>query len=231
MATFTVSPAVASALTARATNPALGPYTTTSPYSSASLTFLNEGAIQFLDSSLNVLAGFGFYPVGYQIFTSISVIYSGTVIGSSTAQFNTTTGRVDINLGLVLQTSFGNYQIYSYNSGTGVALGTLISGIGYNGTQAGNVLVAGGHAVRTADASTGYTTFGSFPTTTPLLSGTIEYVLLRDKANTFGITFTAGDIGSGADVEINDRTLTTAQPWQLSGSIRVRLPMSYTYTL
>ena len=229
MATFTVSPAVVSALTARATNPSLGVYTLTSPYSSASLSFLNQGGIQFLNSGLSVLVGFGFHEVGYSIWNN-TVTFSGTAPGSL-ASFTTTSGRADIYPGLRVTTSAGTYDVASYNVGTGSVIMQLVSGPGFNGSPSSNVQVAGGVATRSSDSLTGYTTFNNFPAITPILSGTIDYVLLRDTASNFGITFTAGDIGSGADIEINDRTITTAQPWQLSGSIRVRLPMSYTYTL
>lgn len=229
MATFTVSPAVVSALTARATNPSLGVYTLTSPYSSASLSFLNLGGIQFLNSGLSVLVGFGFHEVGYSLWSN-TVTFSGTTIGSQ-ATFTHTAGRPDIYPGLRVLCSQGLYEVVSYNVGTGAVVMQLISGAGFSGSVSTNLQIASGVASRSSDSSTGYVTFNNFPALTPILSGTIDYVLLRDAANNFGITFTAGDIGSGADIEISDRTVTTAQPWQLSGSIRVRLPMSYNYTL
>lgn len=83
---------------------------------------------------------------------------------------------------------------------------------------------------RTTDAN-GYVIWNDFKTRTPTASGTIEFARLTAHANYFPILLTVGDVGSGADVEIADRTITTAQPWKLTGAIKIRLPMSYTYTL
>lgn len=230
MPTFTVSPAVAAGIGARLTNPTLSAAGTTSPYTNAlSQTFLNDGGIEFLNSGLTALAKFGFYDA------STTSLFSGsTTFNNTTASLTGPANSPYLQVGMVMTNNQngGNWTVSSYNLGTGAVQLTNPSG-----AYAGNVSAVWGvvgsscMAVRSADISTGYVTFNSFPVVTPVVSGTIEYVLLRDRANTWGITFTAGDIGSGADIEINDRTLTTAQPWQLSGSIRVRLPMSYTYTL
>ena len=230
MPTFTVSPAVAAGIGARLTNPTLSAAGTTSPYTSAlSQTFLNDGGIEFLNSGLTVLAKFGFYDANQ------NSLFSGlTAFNNTTASLTGPANSPYLQVGMVMtnnQTG-GNWTVSSYNLGTGSVQLTNPSGaFASNVSATWGVVGSSCMAVRSVDISTGYVTFSSFPVVTPVVSGTIEYVLLRDRANTWGITFTAGDIGSGADVEINDRTLTTSQPWQLSGSIRIRLPMSYTYTL
>lgn len=227
MPTFSISPQVAAYRGNIATNPNNSAFGLTSPYGNWTGSFLYGGVIQYLDGSLNVLSRHPFAPTDSVAFTAIiSFGGSPTATGSGTLPTN----LLYLIPGQIFTTNNGgSATLNSYNAGTGAAsmqFGSLLSG-----SQNVSFTFSGSQARRQADSSTGYVTFDQFPTVTPIASGTIEYVVLRDGAGTFGITFTAGDIGSGADVEINDRTLTTAQPWSLSGSIRVRLPMSYTYTL
>lgn len=229
MPNITVSYGWTASRTNTATDPSGGAFNTTSPYAAAStLSMLNYGGIQFLDSSLNVLLQYGFFTSGF---------YIGSINGSYGASTGSFTGQVNvpwITPGMRFTITGGNngtYEVASYNPVTGSGTLTCISS-GFNTVTPSTTWVyVSGHATRSVDNDTGYVTFNNFPTITPLASGTITYVKLRDEADTFGITFDAGDIGSGADIEIDDRTVTTAQPRNISGSIRVRLPMSYTYTL
>ena len=99
---------------------------------------------------------------------------------------------------------------------------------------------------RTQDVN-GYVAFSNFPELTPTLAGTIDYIQISQSTVTYvtgyngsvtygtgtsyySVTLTVGDTGSGADVEIANRDLVTNQPWRLDGSIRFRVPDSYTYS-
>jgi hypothetical protein len=82
-------------------------------------------------------------------------------------------------------------------------------------------------------ATNGYVVFNNFLPVTPSVNGTIAYIEISPNLTpTYYLwTLTVGAIGSGADVEIDNRDVTTTQPWRMDGSIRFRVPNSYTYSL
>lgn len=84
---------------------------------------------------------------------------------------------------------------------------------------------------RSMDAN-GYCVLSNFPEKTPAAAGTIDYILISSSASSHDrdITLSVGPSGSGADVEFDDRTLVTTQPWRLDGVIKFRVPISYTWS-
>lgn len=89
---------------------------------------------------------------------------------------------------------------------------------------------------RTIDAN-GYCVLTNLPEKTPIANGNITYCQIdslgyANVANTYNrqIVLTVGAANSGSDLEINDRTVTTTQPWRLDGTIQFRPPTSYTYS-
>jgi hypothetical protein len=88
-------------------------------------------------------------------------------------------------------------------------------------------------------AANGYVVLNNFTPVTPVANGTIAYIEIANwiggvstnPTNYYFWTLVVGGIGSGADIEIDDRDVTTNQPWRLDGSIRFRVPSSYTYSL
>lgn len=93
-------------------------------------------------------------------------------------------------------------------------------------------------------AANGYVVYSNFQPVTPVLNGTIAYIDIQSRSvlhyagisnvtatSPYEITLTVGAIGSGADVEIDNRDLTTTQPWRMDGSIRFRVPNTFTYSL
>jgi hypothetical protein len=218
MATFTPSPALVAYHTMNETNPI------------PSGNFLYQGGIFFVDGSTNVLAYYSFYTGG-----SVAVNYSRANVSVSN-QYNFNVGTFySMFSGTGQSIADGNAQftLNSYNPSTGVLNATCTFGDSNGRTIINlNIGTPGNLVRRRVDpAGTGYVVFDQFPVTTPTASGTIDFVQLRDQAGLYTVNMTVGDIGSGADVEIADRTLTTAQPWQLTGSLRVRLPTSYTYSV
>lgn len=90
---------------------------------------------------------------------------------------------------------------------------------------------------RTIDAD-GYCVLSNFPQKTPVNNGTIDYAIITNN-DTYGgytlspelsITLSVGNSGSGADIEIADRVVTTSQPWRLDGTFKFRVPISYTWS-
>jgi len=88
---------------------------------------------------------------------------------------------------------------------------------------------------RTIDAN-GYCVLTNFPQKIPSVAGTIDKLLItaggaaNTNANLRTITLIVGDEGSGSDVEFNDRTLVTTQPWRLDTSIKFRIPMAWNWS-
>jgi hypothetical protein len=80
---------------------------------------------------------------------------------------------------------------------------------------------------RTIDAN-GYCVLTNFPQKTPAVAGTIEQLVITNGVKV--ITFVVGDEGSSSDVEFNDRTLITTQPWRLDTSIKFRIPMAWNWS-
>jgi len=85
---------------------------------------------------------------------------------------------------------------------------------------------------RTMD-SDGFCVLTNFPQKTPSVAGTISYVLITNgNINSFTreVILLVGTPGSGSDIEFNDITLVTNQPWRLDGSIKFRAPITYTWS-
>ena len=93
-------------------------------------------------------------------------------------------------------------------------------------------------------ATNGYAVFSDMQAVTPGANGTIAYIEIISPSVThfvgsnpsgsftgpYTMTLTVGDIGSGADVEIDDKDVVTNQPWRLNGSIRWRAPNTFNYS-
>ena len=86
-----------------------------------------------------------------------------------------------------------------------------------------------------------------WPAINPVATGQIDQILIRDAsgnityyysgsytsytwANPYTIQLTVGDVGSGADLEIANRNIVLGTPWELDGSIKFRVPDTYTYS-
>lgn len=151
---------------------------------------------------------------------------TATSIDYTTYLFTTTYSPTQYNSTPTYGTA--NATVYFKNSS-----GTALAAVGMSGLT------------RTQDVN-GYVAFTNFPVTTPSVAGTIDYIEIANTVlttyyqsfssntqsiqNTYNIILTVGDTGSGADVEIANRDLVTNQPWRLDGSIRFRVPNSYTYS-
>lgn len=223
MATFTSSPELIGYHTMNETNPLV------------SGNFLYQGGIFFLDGSSNILAYYSFsYNINNQIV--ISSYSRSNVTNGANYNFNPGAYFSMLYPGVNFSDGYFAYSINTYNPNTG-ALNCTGTTPGFDNSSRNITYytintVASNQVRRRVDPdATGYVVFDQFPLITPFASGTINFVSLRDQAGTYAVNMTVGDIGSGADVEIADRTLTTAQPWQLTGSLRVRLPTSYTYSV
>jgi hypothetical protein len=85
---------------------------------------------------------------------------------------------------------------------------------------------------RTMDAA-GYVVMSNFPPKIPSAAGTISTIIINsaDLNTSKEITLSVGAPGGGADIQFDDRTLVTTQPWRLDGNIKFRVPVSYEYTV
>lgn len=118
-------------------------------------------------------------------------------------------------------------QIYFKNS-LGTTLLTRDLYTGFTRTMSANgycVLSMNGAASPAQTGTISYIEIDHVPATN---YGPTGFSQLADKVK---IILTVGAIGSGADVEIDNRDLTTTQPWRLDGSIRFRVPNTFTYSL
>ena len=93
-------------------------------------------------------------------------------------------------------------------------------------------------------ATNGYAVFSNMQAVTPGASGTIAYIEIVSQVvshytgssyvtgltGPYTMTLTVGDIGSGADVEIDDLDVVSNQPWRMNGSIRWRAPNVFNYS-
>jgi hypothetical protein len=83
---------------------------------------------------------------------------------------------------------------------------------------------------RTID-SDGYCVLSNFPPKTPVAAGTISDIYFKaDSGEYRTITLTVSAPDGSGDVQFDDRALVTNQPWRLDGSIKFRVPISYTYS-
>jgi hypothetical protein len=89
-------------------------------------------------------------------------------------------------------------------------------------------------------ASNGYVVFSDMQAVVPSNSGTVAYAEIVAQSVTpylgtpvnspYTMTLTIGDIGSGADIEIDDLDVVSNQPWRMNGSIRWRAPNTFNYS-
>ena len=96
-------------------------------------------------------------------------------------------------------------------------------------------------------ADDGYAIYTGWPAINPVATGQIDQILIRDTggnityyysssftsntwANPYTVQLTVGDVGSGADLEIANRNIVVGTPWELDGSIKFRVPDTYTYS-
>ena len=108
----------------------------------------------------------------------------------------------------------------------------------------GTTLVAGTMSGFTRTMATnGYVVFSDMQAVVPSNAGTIAYIEIINQtllhyngfnnqsvSSLYNMTLTVGDIGSGADVEIDDLDVVTNQPWRMNGSIRWRAPNTFNYS-
>jgi hypothetical protein len=131
------------------------------------------------------------------------------------------------------------------NASGGSGAGTNSPAFMYFKNSLGNTLTSTSMSQFTRTMATnGYVVFSNLPPLTVNVSGTIAYIEINNVnithwvgfnsglvSSPYTITLTVGAIGSGADVEIDNRDVTTTQQWRLDGSIRFRVPNTFTYSL
>jgi hypothetical protein len=80
--------------------------------------------------------------------------------------------------------------------------------------------------------SDGYCVLSNFPPKIPSVAGTITDIYFQHQSGqtTKTITLSVGPVGGQSDVQFDDRVLVTNQPWRLDGSIKFRIPISYTFS-
>jgi hypothetical protein len=139
------------------------------------------------------------------------------------------------------------YFNYDGNSSFGVQQNNSVANVYFKNSLGTTLLTMGMSAFTRTMATNGYAVLTNPTAYTPSVAGTIAYIEIdhdsanynyayptagdATMANIYKITLTVGAIGSGADVEIDNRDLTTTQPWRLDGSIRFRVPNTFTYSL
>jgi hypothetical protein len=153
---------------------------------------------------------------------------SATPILSPSTTLNLVTSLFSYQYSLSGTPSVNVHQVLFKNSlGTTLVTSTM-SGSGFTRTMASN----------------GYVVFSNMQAVVPNSSGTIAYIeIIGFSANHFPgsnptipvsspytMTLTVGDIGSGADVEIDDLNVVSNQPWRMNGSIRWRVPNTFNYS-
>ncbi len=96
-------------------------------------------------------------------------------------------------------------------------------------------------------ADDGYAIYTGWPAINPSVTGQIDQIIIRDAGgnisyyyageysvrywtNPYTVQLTVGDVGSGADLEIANRNIVVGTPWELDGSIKFRIPDTYTYS-
>ena len=171
-----------------------------------------------------------------------TISFSPALVAAITNQLTTVTATsATLDYATYLFQSTGYIPFNNGNPTSGKNVATV-----YFKNSAGTTLAAVslGSLTRTQDVN-GYIAFTNFPSTTPSVAGTIDYIQISKASFTYNtsaysqstisstpytVTLTVGDTGSGADVEIANRDLVTNQPWRLDGAIRFRVPDSYTYS-
>lgn len=137
------------------------------------------------------------------------------------------------------------YWTYDSNAAAGVQQSNSYAQVYFKNALGQTLLTRdlNAHFSRTMSAN-GYCVFSMNTVAGPSVAGTIAYIEIdHAPATNYGLTgfnsladkvkivLTVGAIGSGADVEIDNRDLVTTQPWRLDGSIRFRVPNTFTYSL
>lgn len=132
---------------------------------------------------------------------------------------------------------------YDSNSGAGVQQTSSLATLFFKNSLGTTLLKMNMSTFTRTMAANGYCVLSNANAVTPIVSGTIAYIDIDHEDiydygnpggqinNIYKITLIVGAIGSGADVEIDNRDVTTTQPWRLDGSIRFRVPNTFTYSL
>jgi hypothetical protein len=138
------------------------------------------------------------------------------------------------------------YFNYDNSSSFGVQQSTSYANVYFKNSLGQTLLTISMSVFTRTMATNGYAVLTNAAAYVPAGSGTIAYIeidhdnlynnqypTLGDASlnNIYKMTLVVGAIGSGADVEIDNRDLTTTQPWRLDGSIRFRVPNTFTYSL
>lgn len=136
------------------------------------------------------------------------------------------------------------YSVFDSNAAPSSLIANTVPHYIYFKNSSGTILAQGTIANFTRTmAANGYCVLSNFTPVTPVVNGTIAYIEIsmpanqvqhdngQNPASKHAMTLVVGAIGSGADVEIDNRDLTTTQPWRLDGSIRFRVPNTFTYSL
>ena len=137
------------------------------------------------------------------------------------------------------------YFNYDNNNSFGVQSASSIANVYFKNSLGTTLLTMSMSAFTRTMATNGYCVLSNSNSYTPSVAGTIAYIEIDHDSgnvnysppgdtvlsNVYKMTLTVGAIGSGADIEIDNRDLTTTQPWRLDGSIRFRVPNTFTYSL
>jgi hypothetical protein len=152
-------------------------------------------------------------------------VHESTPIGNNTVTFSNSESGGSL---------FSNVTTSgSYNSGLGGYPFSNATGLVTFRNASGTTLTSYGcsELTRTIDSS-GYCVLSNFPPKIPVAAGEIaDIVFTHQSGQTYRtITLTVGPSGGSSDVQFDDRSLVTSQPWRLDGSIKFRVPISYTYS-
>jgi hypothetical protein len=139
-----------------------------------------------------------------------------------------------ITNGAAAQANFLRGSLFSagFSGGTSFTQATAGSITFKDSTNATLVTYTTAELTRTMDAN-GYVVMSNFPPKTPSVAGTISTIIIdsADATTSKQIILSVGAPGGGADIQFDDRTLVTTQPWRLDGNIKFRVPVSYEYTV
>lgn len=144
--------------------------------------------------------------------TSTSMTYNNAPFGSLFSSYNMSS-NTNYNSQIFIQYGSPLAASFNFRNASGTTLTSWLAN----------------QLTRTID-NEGYAVMSNFPAKIPAVAGTVSDIQIITNNTNRSIVLTVGAPGSGADVEFQDRTLVTSQPWRLDGSIKFRVPISYTYS-
>lgn len=144
--------------------------------------------------------------------TNVNFTYNNAPFGSLFSSYNNTNSGGIVGQIFSEDTSQARTASFNFRNASGTTLTSWQSS----------------QLTRTID-NEGYAVMSNFPAKIPAVAGTVSDIQIITQNTNRSIVLTVGAPGSGADVEFQDRTLVTSQPWRLDGSIKFRVPISYTY--